>query len=216
LWGGPLGQFEIVTHWGSRISVGLGGGYYRLTRRSQTTLDGSTSTLMPDSWSLPLFVNLYFRFPIAAGANLEVFAGPAFQVVQFGVERRTESSAEALDVTESFKASQIGLGVQGGVSLNLKIGRALALVVDGLYRTVEITDLTGNWALLGSSASGTINQSSSEYYFWAYDLQSGDKTYFRTGFFSKNGPAGEGISNVRKVSLNFSGFSVLTGIRFSL
>jgi len=214
--GGPIGQFEIVTHWGRRLSVGLGGGYFRLTRTSEVTEDGSTSRLKPDGWSLPLFLVLYFRFPLSAVLDIEAFAGPVFQVVQFGVERRTVSPVEGLDVTETFKASQTGLGVQGGLGLALRMGGSLSLVAGALYRTLEITGLTGNWALLGTSAAGMVNQSGSESHYWAYDLTEGGKTYFRTGFFDKNGPAGAGISNVRKVKLDFSGFSVLSGIRISL
>jgi hypothetical protein len=146
--------------------------------------------------------------------NLDIFAGPLFQVIQFNFTNGSTMSISSVTQTLTFRSSTTALGGQAGLGLNFKIFTGVALVVEGCYRYAKISNFMGNWAVIGNSASGPINQSSAEYYFWAYDDTSGSG-YPRTGFFDNNGPKGGSVSGARKADINLSGTTVSGGIKFS-
>jgi hypothetical protein len=116
---------------------------------------------------------------------------------------------------ETFKASGVSLGLQGGITANFYLFRGIGLVVEGLYRKATISNLHGNWLLTSTTDAGTNTSSSSAYYFWSFDHAQGG-SYPQVGFFDANGPSGAGLSNVRKARLNLSGLTATVGIRLSL
>jgi hypothetical protein len=213
-------QAEIITHWGKHIAVGLGGGYFQISHNdlvaSQTaTADGSTATnttIQPNLSVIPFFLNVYYKFEIAPRIGLHIFAGPAFQIAQFSYTRQTTSTSNSLNEVETFKAASPSLGYQGGVSLTVRISRGLAFAVDGIYRHGTATNFSGNWLLSSTSTSEPVNSSSSTYSFWTYDYKKGT-TYHLFGFSDTPGPSGDGISGVRKASLDLSGFTLVAGVK---
>jgi len=215
-------QLEILTYLGADMGIGFGGGYYRLAHESRVTSSGlqagvpfnSESTYKPYVSVIPFFVNLHYMKRLASHLNIDIFAGPLFQIAQFSFENPSKTSLLSMDQTVTFTASSTSLGFQGGFGLNYEISAAIALIAEGCYRYGKISDLQGNWAAIGSSASGPINNSSSEYYFWLYDYTLGG-TYTRIGFFDNSGPAGNSVTGARKAALDLSGLTVSAGIKFS-
>jgi hypothetical protein len=217
-------QAEIVNYWGSHIGVGIGGGSYRVTNTSGV-LGGTgsvsnptyrfDSTYTPKVSVIPFFVNLHYKVRLASRIGLDVFAGPVFQVVQFGFQREATSSLNSLSELETFNASDTAIGLQGGLSLSFRILRGIALVADGFFRSSKVSNIKGNWFLNSTSSSGTVTSSSSSYYLWYYKDTLGS-VYNRIGFFDSSGPAGEGVSGARKADLNLSGLVVMIGLKFSI
>jgi len=211
---------EIVVHTRSGFAVGFGGGYYRLGQDSTVTGQGIqsdtafdfTSTFKPRLSVIPLFINLHYFLPLASKAKLDLYAGPLFQVVQYTFENPSTMSIDAVSQTVTYTASQTSFGFQAGLGLSCDIMPGVALILDGCYRNAKVTDIMGNWAILGTSAAGTINQSSSEYYVWAYDWFSAG-TYSFVDFFDKNGPAGDFISGARKAVIHLSGITATAGLK---
>ena len=216
-------QAEIVNYWGARFGVGIGGGYYRLS--STSGISGSaplpdpvydfTSTYAPKFSVLPFFVNVHYKFQVAGGAALEAFAGPVFQILQFGFRRDATSTQDPLAETETFNASDTALGIQAGISASWRLSNWLSVIADGFYRSGKFADIKGNWFLSQTTSAGTATTSSSAYYYWYYELTQGSR-YSQTGFFDSGGPTGDNISNARKGRMDMSGFVILAGLKFSL
>jgi len=210
---------EIITHWGKRLAVGFGGGYYQISQDDLVTngAAGATTetTLKPQISAIPFFLNLHYKMNLGKAAGLDVFAGPVFQIAQFSCERTAASTADPLTEVENFKAAVPTLGAQAGLSLSLSLGTGISLVVDGLYRYEKAYNFVGNWTYFGTSSTGTTSGTSSEYYLW-YFKKTADKAYPMVGFYDANGPTGTGISGVRKAEFNLSGVTITAGIKIDL
>ena len=217
-------QAEIVNYWGSHVGVGIGGGFYRVSGTSGLTGTASvpdptyqfTSVYTPKISVIPFFINLHYKFPVTERIGVDVFAGPVFQVAQFGFRREATSSLNSLSELETFNASDTALGLQGGLTLSFRIVRGVTLIAEGLYRSGKVSNIKGNWFLNSTTSSGTVTTSSSAYYLWSYDFTSGGTVYPQIGYFDANGPTGQGVSNPRKAGLNLSGPSVMIGFKFGI
>jgi hypothetical protein len=216
-------QAEIVNYWGSHVGVGIGGGFYRMTSTSGVTGTASvpdptyqfSSTYTPKISVIPFFVNLHYRLQLAPRIGLDVFAGPVFQVVQYGFRRDATSSLNLLSELETFNASDTALGLQGGITVGFRIIRKVTLIVEGFYRSAKVSNIKGNWFLNRTTSSGTVTSSSNSYYLWSYDFTSGG-VYPLIGYFGAAGPTGQGVTNPRKAGLNLSGPAVMIGVKFGI
>lgn len=216
-------QFEIINYLNPRLGVGIGGGYYRLANKSKVTNQGTLSDAPFDTEStyktrlsvIPLFLNFHYFLRVAAKTSLDVFAGPVFQIVQFNFENPSKTSILSTDHTVSFTASKTSLDIQGGLGLNYEVSSGVALILEAGYRRGRISDIKGNWADLGDSASGPISNSSAEYFMWTYNEIVQGNVYQRIGYFDKNGPVGDSISGARKADLKLSGLTAAAGLKFS-
>jgi hypothetical protein len=212
---------EIIVHMNSHLGIGFGGGYYRLSNESTVRSQGvlsdipfdSTSTYKPSLSAIPLFVNFHYMGRLVSRLGFDIYAGPLFQVVQFSFENPSTTTVLSTSQTLTYTASVTTLGAQAGFGLNFEIFPGIALTAEGCYRYGKVSDLKGNWAVIGTSESGPFNNSSAEYYLWVYDDTSGG-TYTRIGFFDINGPAGDSVSSMRKADINLSGFTATAGLRF--
>ena len=224
--GGMTFQLEIITHWGRRIAMGFGIGYYKTGRDGRFQVQGGTpfsmdSVFGPRLSVIPIFINAYYKVPLPAGIAFDVFAGPVFQVVQFNFNRVTSTMDAPVTIgnrweSESFRTAGPSLGIQAGIDLSYELVRGIRIIAQGQYRAAKVSDLLGNWVLNVLTPAGEWNSNSSaEYYLWAYDV-TGNGKYPVLGFFDKNGPSGSGISNARKASIGLSGLSALIGIRIDL
>ncbi len=219
-------QFEIINSLNRRMGIGFGGGWYQVANIAneswvvtQALVSGVLFTRQSTSKArisvIPFFLNFHYLVGLTTKTNLDIYAGPLFQIVQFNFENPSTTSVLSTRQTITFTASQISLGLQGGIGLDYEIASGVALVAEACYRSGKVSNLRGNWADLGSSDSGPISNTSSDYYMWAYNyiVQSG--TYRMIGFFDKDGPAGDSISGARKADINLSGFTALAGVKFS-
>ena len=220
---GPNFLAEIMTHWGKRIAVGFGGGYYQIGREDLVTNTASgengayavETRMKPQISAIPFFLNAHYKLSLGMNAGLDIFAGPVFQIAQFTCERNATSTVDPLTEVEAFKASVPTLGVQAGISLCLSLGKGISLVADGLYRYEKAYKFVGNWTYYGTASTGATSGTSSTYSLWSYD-DSGAGTHPLIGFFDDNGPTGASVSNARRAEINLSGFTIVAGIRFDL
>jgi hypothetical protein len=217
-------QAEIVNYWGSHVGVGIGGGFYRSTGASEVTGTSSvpdptyqfTSVYTPKVSVIPFFINLHYKLQPSKRIGLDVFAGPVFQVAQYGFRREATSSLNSLSELETFNASDTALGLQGGLTCSFRIVRGVTFIAEGFYRSGKVSNIKGNWFLNSTTSSGTVTSSSSAYYLWSYDFTSGSVVYPLIGYFDANGPTGQGVSNPRKAGLDLSGPAVMIGFKFGI
>jgi hypothetical protein len=217
-------ELEIVNYWGDRFGVGIGGGYYRVSNKSGLVGTASvpdptyefTSAYTPKISVIPLFINVHYRVGITPRLELDVFAGPVFQIAQFGFTREATSGLLGLTELETFNASKTALGLQAGLGASWRILGGVSAVVEGFYRSSKVTNIKGNWFLSQTTGSGTVTASDSSYYFWVYTDTQATGTYARTGFFDANGPTGNTVSGARKADLKLSGLVLMFGVNLSL
>ncbi len=212
-------QFEIINFWGPHFGVGIGGGYYIVKNTSSVAIPSASlvSTRTPKVSTIPFFLNLHYRLALAPRVNLDAYAGGLFEVVQFSFARHDTSTLDALDLTETFKASGVSLGAQAGLGISVRLFKSVSLGLDGVYRTAKISNLKGNWFLTQTTTSGgTETNSNASYYLWSYDLTTGGGTYPQTGFFDASGPSGVEISAARKAEIDLSGFCALVSLRIGI
>jgi hypothetical protein len=213
---------EVIVNASKHLAVGFGGGYYRIGNESTVSIQGVQSGVPFESGSIskpslsviPMFLNLHYLMRLGSKLDLDVFAGPLFQVVQFNFTDRSTMSISSVSQTLTFRSSTTSLGVQAGLGVNFKIFPGVALFVESGYRYAKISNLMGNWAVIGDSAAGPINKSSAEYFFWTYHDTSGSG-YPRIDYFDNNGPTGGSVSGARKADINLSGITASCGIRYS-
>jgi len=213
-------QTEIINWFFPGFGVGLGGGYYRVSRESTVTGRGEASGVAYDFEStysakvsvLPFFLNVHALLHPLPNVGIDIFAGPVFSIVQFNFENPLTISQPSTSLTETFTASQTSLGGQAGVGLAVTLFRGVSLVADACYRFGSVSKLQGNWALRGTSDLGSVNLSSSVYDLWLYQ-ETQMATYSRIGFFDEAGPSGAGLSGAHLADISLSGFSVSAGIK---
>ncbi len=217
-------QAEIMTHWGKRLAVGFGGGFYQI-KKSESIIaalggaDGTVTTetsFVPGLTAIPFFLNVHYKISPGKKLGLELIGGPVFQITQFTTERNALSTADPLGEVEAFKASVPTLGLQAGVSLSLKVGAGISLVADGLFRYGKAFNFVGNWTYFGTLTTGTTTGTSSTYYLWLYDFTGPKGTYPLIGYYDEKGPSGAGISSARKAEFNISGVVLTAGIKIDL
>ncbi|MCX6561044.1 MAG: hypothetical protein NTZ26_11115 [Candidatus Aminicenantes bacterium] len=215
-------QAEVILPLGRRFGVGVGGGYFRVRSEGSVSYKGisngtaydATSTLIPRLSIMPFFVNLHYQFELGSNLTLDAYAGPLFEIVQFNVENPTTMTILNTSQTVTFTASQTSLGAQGGLGLAYRVLKSVSIVADALYRTGKVSDLFGNWTMVGANDAGTIAGSSAEYYLWAFNSTTGG-TFPRAGYFDKNGPTDADAAGAKKAEISLNGLSFQAGVRFS-
>jgi hypothetical protein len=218
---GLQGQIEMIHNINSHLAVGLGGGYYRVSREGRVTGSGLVlgvpfaldSTITAKVSVIPFFINLHYLAHVASRLSLDIFAGPVFEVVQFNFQNSSSTTLLTTQTTEKFTASRTAFGGQAGLGLNFEIIKGVSFVAEGCYRYAKVTDLQGNWSLLGTSSLGPVNKTSSISTMWFYRLTAGS-TYDQFAFFD-TAPQGASISGARRAEINLSGFIASAGFKFS-
>ena len=218
---GFQGQIEMIHNLNKHLAVGLGGGYYRVSRDGRVAGNGLVmgipfsldSTVTAKVSVIPFFINLHYLVRVVSRLSVDLFAGPVFEVVQFNFENPLSTTLLAAQTTEMFTASQTAFGAQAGLGLNFEITSGVSFVAEGCYRHAKVKDLQGNWALLGTSSLGPVNQTSSISYMWFYQFTAGS-TYDQFGFFDTT-PQGASISGARHAEIDLSGFIASAGFKFS-
>jgi hypothetical protein len=215
-------QVEVILPLSRRLGVGFGGGYYRI--RSEGTVsysgvfDGAAfeveSTLIPRISVLPFFVNLHCQFELGSKLQLDAYAGPLFQIVQFNAEIPSTSTILSTVETITFTATKTSLGAQAGLGLAYRILKSISIVADAFYRTGSVSNLTGNWTQVGTNDDGEIAGSSDSYYLWGFDTTASG-TFSRAGFYDKDGPTDAGISNIKKAEISLNGLTFQAGLRIN-
>jgi hypothetical protein len=215
------GQVEIIHNLNPHLAVGLGGGYYRVSREGRVTGGGLIlgvpfsldSAVTAKVSVIPFFINLHYLALVVSRLSLDVFAGPVFNVVQFNYVNASSTTLLAAQTTETFTASHTAVGGQAGVGLNFEIIKGVSFVAEGCYRYAKVKDFQGNWSRLGTSSLGPVSQTSSVSDMWFYRLNVGS-TYDQFGFFDSI-PQGSSISGARRAEIDLSGFNASAGFKFS-
>jgi hypothetical protein len=216
---GPEFGGEFIVPIGGGFSLGLGAGWLRATRESLIGYDWLTfsarQTLLPRVSAVPIVLNLHREWMLGDALHLDVFAGAGFTLASFSQEFRTTTNFFSYAETQTFSGRKSAFGGQGGVSLELDLGRRVALFVQAEGRLASLTNLQGDAAEQGDWFLGSWTGGKGTAFLWTYTLTDSGQAYPQLAV-SLDAPSGAGISNVAKARIDLSGVSLSAGIKIRL
>jgi len=210
----PVYVVDLIYRINSQFSLGLGVGYVRAKNRSEITLvwpsePESTAGYYPDVRAIPLRLSVLQSVPLSQGMKLVFSAGGDIYFAQF---RSSDMPGGAGNVNRQ-KASAVGVGLRYGVGLNIKITKLLGLVLEGEGRYAKIGGFRGT---LDSAGSTLPHEEKGALYYMVFMGGPGNLTPYPMVFVQETKPSEDFYSIVRKAKADFSGFSLLAGIRIFL
>jgi hypothetical protein len=208
-------QAELIFNFGRHLGVGLGAGYFGVSKDNTLTgqfgPDTTKYNYKPMLSAVPVFVNVHYQAAIMAKLNLDMFVGAAFYSVKFNFEQDAESSLLSARSSSQFESNPTALGIQGGLGLSFELLPRISLIADASFRLAKITELKGNWTYHYESSYGYTYDFSGPAYLWYYFENYGSG--YPTIQVSSQDPTEPVYTDVRKAVLNLSGLSAVAGIK---
>jgi len=209
---------EFIYYIGPRLGIGLGAGYFRHGQESSVSYSANAltvrETLKPRFWVVPITANLHWLLPLSSKIRLDLTAGAGYYLAFLNWEDRMDMDILGFSgyFDYTFESVRGALGFQGGVGLEVKIARQLALVWTVLGRYASLSDWKGDWTDKGGGDLWSYEENGSEHTAWYYDLKYGGTTYPQI-LFNTDKPTGANYSNVRAAKLSLTGFTTTLGIK---
>jgi hypothetical protein len=208
---GPIYSVDLVYKIGSNYSVGLGVGYVRANNRSEVTLrwpsgPETTAVALPDVRAIPIRLSVIKILPIDKMMDVFFAAGIDTYFAQY----RSSNWPGGPGNVDHQKASAIGVGVRYGVGLDIKFASSLAFFLEGQGCYAKVRGFHGT---LKSAGSTLPYEEHGTLYYYNFMGGQGNQTPYPTVLIHDTKPSEDVYSNVRQARVDFSGFSVLAGIK---
>jgi hypothetical protein len=196
------------------IGIGVGAGYLRATKDSTLTLTamGNSLTLggTPQFNAVPLKLGLFFSFPMSPSLNFNFNIGAGYYMAKMTSVLHFAEGANIEELDNDAKAN--GLGFQGGIGFDYRIGSGVSLFVEAQGQVANFGGFTGTSTESGSGSS-TFTDSGKLYYY--------DNAFFPPAtapfiMVKSTPPTGSWVFNVREAKVNFTGGQVVLGILFKI
>ncbi|MFW6128919.1 MAG: hypothetical protein ACOC6P_01565 [Candidatus Aminicenantaceae bacterium] len=202
---------DIIYHFTPQLGIGVGAGYSFSFSKSTVSfthneIDGLFSYMDSrlDMDIIPLRLGLFLIFPLNKTFNLCLNAGPSVYIVNYSY---TLNSKHPYYQTTLHKATSSGLGIQGGLGVDIKLNSRVFFFIEGQGRYAKITNLEGSiqqWVYSESFPLQNPQKNEGIFYYLSGEL------YPCLAVFKEGTPLEE---NAQKAVFDFSGFSLQTGIR---
>ncbi len=204
---------DLILQLNPRIGIGVGSGIFTASKSysidyTHTGWDPVAFTSRTTAGAVPLRLNMYYFLPLGPAFRVTFCLGGGFYLANLKLKIRAENQTYFEDY--DFKARGSGLGLHGGLGLEVVLSPALSLVLD----------LTGRWAVLSNFKGDFIVSNT-----WSYGLTPDADLYFFLAqdppfgtfpllFMSSAEPSGPAYSDVRRARVDFSGLSAALGFFF--
>lgn len=207
-----------------RIGIGLGGGFFRVSKEDKLHYEYFNNTIRNDITYtrtigfVPLTLNIHYLCPLGSKLNLSLSGGLGYYLTSFdfksyNVEMRPTVTNHGTE-TADFKTKGT-IGFQGSLGLDMPLTKNLGIFVAarGWYATVS--SLTGETSgdYVEGSMSGTYKVS--DVHFWVEDYHYHEKIYPDFSIYKDAPLSGGVISNVHELKIDLSGFSLGAGLRIN-
>lgn len=217
-WGLNFGA-EVIYHFSDRLGLGLGVGYLRASDESTMEARLFTSPLFvtyhPSVSSVPLTLSLHYFLPLSSGLNLHLFGGPGLYLTSVKLDRLASFPSELTQQADSFEPDgKAVLGFEGGLGLEVGLGRGVFLVADIKGRALTVSNLHGH--LAESFDIGALHLSGQRNATMWYVEEQVYGAYYASIEYDTLEPDEADMRNVEEASFGLSGFSFLVGIRVRL
>ncbi|OGD29554.1 MAG: hypothetical protein A2Y56_15790 [Candidatus Aminicenantes bacterium RBG_13_63_10] len=215
-WGTVLGADVLfpLTSW---LSFGMGAG--RVTARDvcRSSAEGSGGAV-PDEQSiemslesLPVRAGFFAHIPFSERLEICLHAGAVYHYLartQAVYRRDWESYTEE----DRFDLKSSGLGYDGGLGLELSLGRHVSVFLDGQFRWAKFSKLFGT--LDRTSSEG--GEESREGTLYLFDYSLGDDEIFTLVDILSQAPSGPAFPRAAEAVADFGGFSLVVGVLLKL
>jgi hypothetical protein len=212
---------EFVFEVTDRIAIGVGGGFSRFSRSAETVgydwpilglVFRGEETISTAVSTIPLTLNIHYALPLG-GWKVDLFAGLGYYLSRVEIRRSSAADFFGLGSDVEFEAHPGAVGLQGGVGLDMPLGRGLALVVNLCGRYARLSNIRGDYretpTVFGVSQP---SRTGSDYYFWTYTRAFGGADY-QVFSLETTGPSGPAYSGVRHGRFDLTGVGARAGIR---
>ncbi len=212
---------DIIFDLTQKLGIGLGAGYIYGASTSKIAL--SCLGGYENSWDNKAKIS---ASPIRVGIFYTVFANKKMKVVYntgIGLYLAKYSYIETSPMTgggtKDQKASAEGFGLHGGMGIEFNLTPTIGLVIEAQGRYAKVGSFEGKIKYLG-----IIPQPWEEeglLYYWEKTFTSHEaknahitKKYPQV-YIREKKPSGLGINSVREATIDFSGFTLMGGIKFN-
>lgn len=217
---------EIMVFIGKTIGLGLGIGYFRLSKSGTAAYEAdfvsAEESLTPRLDVLPLTLNLHYFVPLSGKFRLDLSAGIGAYLATLDWDFRTDISlALPEDAGRVFRGSDdfvfrsgraFGYGLQAGAGLEYELFPGFSVTIHTAGRYASVGGFKGSWTEEASGDFWDFSDSGTDAYLWAYDWTVRGSTYAQL-LAQKESPSGTTAANVRKAKWNLSGYSASAGIK---
>jgi hypothetical protein len=204
---------DLILKFSPRIGIGVGSGYITASKSfsiayTHTGWDPFAYTSRTNIGAVPLRLSLYCFFPLGPTFQITFHLGGGYYLANLKLNIRAEDPTyfEAYD----FKASGGGLGLHGGLGLEVALSPAVSLVLDLTGRWAVISNFKGDFIVSNTWSYG-LTPKADLYFFKAMDPPFGT---FPLLFMSSAEPSGPAYSDVRRARVDFSGLTSVIGFVF--
>jgi hypothetical protein len=200
------------------FGVGLGIGYNFKTLPSKLVWEnleyGSFSlAAKPKINYIPVALNGYFFLPISSGIKAYIKGGAGVYLFQSELEFDEESLIEGEEFNSHnlYKVNGNGLGLNGGLGLEIDLSSSMALFIEGTGHYIDFSAQDGS---LNKSGSWGIRYGSGEV--WFYEYYDENISQHISGITYGDKPEREDLRNLHRFKIDLSGLSIRIGFRFSI
>lgn len=220
---------EIMVYLSKEIGLGLGIGYFRLSKTGTASYEAdfisTVESLTPRLDVLPMTLNLHYLVPLSAKLRLDVSAGIGGYLATLDWDYRTDiRMALPEDAGRVFRGSDdfvfrssraFGTGLQAGAALEYELFPGFSVTVHAAGRLASVGGFKGSWTEEASGDFWDFSDSGTDAYLWTYDWTVRGSTYAQL-LAQKEAPSGTTVANVGKAKWNLSGYSASAGIKIGL
>jgi len=214
---------EIIFELTPRLGIGIGGGYLKISRYSQSRLydpeeiaSYETLGVEPTLSAVPIQAGVHLTVPLNAKFNLHADIGASYYFkARYSYEWRSiywwiDVLSGYIQITTNAEKKNTPIGFQGGISLEYELRHNIFLYLDARGRYARFRGLKGS-SVIESSFVTPSSEQGILYYESAPMLWDAPRVIMVQSD-PPNGPGGE----PRQAVIDFSGVSLQFGIRIRL
>ncbi len=193
------GGVDLLVYLTPRIALGIGAGYIQGKRASEVVLTKGTEeikiTSQPTLSAKPIRLSLFFEIP-ADNLNIYLNLGSDYYLAKYTWDWEFPDEWE---LNQSATAN--GLGFHGGIGFEIRVSPNVAFFVEGTGRYAKVKGFEGTEK--GMEGGVTWEGSGTLFYL--------EGTDYPVLFIREEMPTGYKVA--REANVDFSGFSVLAGLK---
>lgn len=209
---------EVVIHFSKRLGLSLGAGYGQTQHSREGTImtvyDVADTMISSRSHrsqvrAVPIRAGLYFFVPFSEKIRVFINGGVGYYLTFFDDKVRFDY-ADGSWFERTHDAESQGFGFHGGLGLEFDVSRQIAFFVQAEGRYAKIDGYEGD--LDWKSSTGTSGNTQGKVYYYERLQTLWDPWVF----ISSIPPEGGNYRNIREAKFDFSGISLILGLRIRL
>ncbi len=208
---GYAGEGEFIMKFSRRFGLGVGTGYILKNKNDHVELgpipfmEGGVDFRLK---VIPLTLSAYYYIPLSRKIEIFVKGGPGYYWSRIDYELLLTALGDS--VTTKADIHDRALGFQGGAGIEYKVSNRIALFAEGTGRLVKFSNWEGN-----ETESAPYNTQKSGPVWLVDELYTGLSTvnYYTALSYGEKPSDSALIKNVRRFSVDISGFTFQMGIR---